>query len=581
MKTKIIATLGPSTESVKAIRGLILAGVNVFRINLSHGEHHQQAALIAAVKMAREQAGKETAILLDTRGPEIRTGDLKGGPLVIEKGGKLVLTSEEIESTAHRVAINYGGIVEDVKSGDRILMDDGNLAVKVESVKGTEIHTRVLVGGKLGSRKRVSLPGVVVNLPPLTEKDVEDIRFGVRAEVDFIAASFVRKGEDVLAVRKVLEEVGGSQQVISKIENQESVDNLEEILELSDGLMIARGDLGVELEPETVPIIQKKIIRLANQMGKPVITATQMLESMINSPRPTRAESSDVANAILDGTDAVMLSGETAVGSYPEQAVRFLVKNGRVSEADLPYDDLLAKGGRYSTQTMTNSICYASCAIANDLAAAAILTATQSGLTARMVSRHRPRTRIIAMSPSAVTRRRMQLYWGVTPFEANDGDSIDSLFDNSIEAAKEKNLLHNGDLVVITAGLPFRSSGSTNMLRIQAIGDIDLHGQGIGTKRVTGRVVIVHGQEDLARVKSGDIIVCYETDTSMVAPLNRVGGVITEQPGLTCHAALVGRELDIPVITGVKNASVKLKEGQTITMDCKYGQIKAFAPKDD
>lgn len=576
LKTKIIATLGPSSSSLKEIRDLILAGVNIFRINLSHGDHYQQAALISAVKTAREQAGRESAILLDTRGPEIRTGDLPHGPLSIEKNRELILTTDQIESSAEKVSINYSGLTRDAGVGDRILLDDGNLALKVKEINGPEILTTILVGGILGSRKRVSLPGVIVNLPPLTDKDIEDIRFGVESGVDFIAASFVRKGEDVLAVRKVLEEAGGEQMVISKIENQESLDNLEEILELSDALMVARGDLGVELAPEKVPIIQKKIIRLANQYGKPVITATQMLESMISNPRPTRAEASDVANAILDGTDAVMLSGETAVGSYPLEAVRFLVKNGRISETALPYDELLAKGARHSTQTVTNSICYASCAIANDLGAAAILTATQSGMTPRLVSRHRPQTAILAMSPSARVRRRMQLFWGVTSLDGKDSNSIDSLIDNSIAAATDKSLLRRGDLIVITAGIPFNASGSTNMLRIHAIGDINLRGQGIGTKSVTAKVVIVHGPEDLDKMERGDIVVCYETESSMAESLRHAGGIISEQPGLTCHAAIVGREYGIPVITGVRHATGRLKDGQRITMNCKYGQIRGF-----
>ncbi|MEN8199143.1 MAG: pyruvate kinase [Thermodesulfobacteriota bacterium] len=574
MKTKIIATLGPSSNSVTGIRDLILSGVDIFRINLSHGDHQQQAALIANIKTAREQAKKETAILLDTRGPEIRTGDLDA-PLSLEKGNELILTTKNLGSTAERVFVNYPGMAGDVKVGDGILVDDGNISLKVERISNDEIHTTILAGGKLSGRRHVSLPGLVVNLPPLTEKDIDDIRFGVKSGVDFIAASFVRKGDDVLAVRKILEEAGGSQMVISKIENQQSLDNLEEIIELSDGLMVARGDLGVELAPETVPMLQKKIIKMANRQGKPVITATQMLESMIHNPRPTRAEASDVANAILDGTDAVMLSGETAVGRYPQQAVRFLVKNGEISEGALPYEDLLAKGALHSTHSVTNSICYASCAIANDLNAAAILTATQTGLTARLVSRHRPRTRIIAMSPSPKIRRQMQLFWGVTPFHAGEQGTVDQLVEHSIDSATTKFLLRPGDLVVITAGVLFQGSGATNMLRIQTIGDINLRGQGIGSKSLSAKVTVVNDPQDLAKVGQGDIVVCPETDGSILGVIHRVGGIISEQAGLTCHAAIIGREHDLPVITGVRNATKRLTDGQTITMDCKYGQIRA------
>ncbi len=573
IKTKIIATLGPASSSEKQIYDLILAGVNIFRINLSHGDHHSQAALISTIKDARKRAGCETAILLDTRGPEIRTRGIQGGYIDLVQGQTVFLTTETVHSTVAGIGVNYQGITDDLDRGDTLLLDDGKLALRVLSMHGNEIRTEVIVGGRLGENKRISLPGVNVNLPPLMEKDIDDIRFGNEMGVDFIAASFVRKAEDVLAVRRVIEEAGGRQQLISKIENQEAIDNLDEILDLSDGLMVARGDLGVELQPEKVPLIQKQIIQLANRQGKPVITATQMLESMINNPRPTRAEASDVTNAIFDGTDAVMLSAETAVGRYPLEAVRFLVKNAEISEAALPYDNLLIAGARYSTQTVSNAICYASCAIANDLKANAILVATQSGQTARMVARHRPQPLIIATSPMAVIRRQMQMFWGVRPLEVEDSNSVNKLFDHAIKRSVVNGLIKRGDVLILIAGIPYKISGSTNMLKIHEVGDINLHGQGIGKETVTAEVTVIGEDENFKELKAGNILVIHSTDHSMLDSLDGAAGIITEQPGLTSHAAIVGREKKIPVITGVKNATQKLSNGQQIIMNCQHGQI--------
>ncbi len=573
IKTKIIATLGPASKTVERIYRLILAGVDVFRINLSHGNHESQAALILAVKEARALAGRETAILLDTRGPEIRTSSIEEGYVTIQEGQTFFLTSDSVKATSERISVNYFGISDDVNVGDSILLDDGKLALRVLSIHGNDIRTDVIVGGRLGEHKRVSLPGVRVHLPALMEKDIEDIHFGNEMEVDFIAASFIRKAEDVLEVRRVIEEVGGRQQIISKIENQEALDNLAEILELSDGLMVARGDLGVELPPEKVPIIQKEIIELANRQGKPVITATQMLESMITNPRPTRAEASDVTNAIFDGSDAVMLSGETAVGGYPLEAVEFLVKNAEVSEEVLPYDKLLSAGARHSTQTISNSICYAACATADDLQAHAILAATQSGRTARMIARHRPRPHIIATSQEAYVRRQMQMLWGVVPLEIRDEDSVNKLFDEAILRSLEKNLMKYGDTIVIIAGIPFKVSGSTNMLKIHVVGDINLHGVGIGKETVTAKVSVVDEYGSLNEFEAGTILVTASTDSSMLEAMSAAVGIITEQPGLTSHAAIVGREKGIPVITGVKEATRKLITGHVVIMNCQHGQI--------
>ncbi len=573
IKTKIIATLGPSCQSEEQIRELIINGVNVFRINLSHGTFSSKAPLIEAIQRARARLPHDPAILLDTRGPEIRTGKVGDIPVIFRQGQSLEISIHPLLSSPNQIGVNYPGIINDVQKGDRILLDDGNLALVVKGFAKETILTEVLVGGPLSDFKRVSLPGVKINLPPLTDKDITDIRFGIEMGVDFIAASFVRKAEDVLAVREVIDAAGGQQHVISKIENQEAVDNLDEILNLSDGLMVARGDLGVELAPEKVPVIQKQIIQMANQQGKPVITATQMLESMIHNPRPTRAEASDVANAILDGSDAVMLSAETAIGKYPLEAVRFLVRNAEVSEQILPYDTLLTTGSSFSTQTSTNAICYASCAIASDLQADAILTTSQSGYSARMVSRHRPKPPIIALSPDAGTRRQMQLLWGVNPLPVKDSSSVGKLFDNAITSALNNNLLHYGDTIVITAGIPFKVSGSTNMLKIHRVGDVHLRGVGIGTQVVTANVSLIKSDQDLVSFPAGNIMVCQGTDSGMLDAMSRASGVIVEEQGFTCHTVIVGREQGLPVIVGVKRCMEKLSQDQRVTMNCEQGQI--------
>ncbi|MCK5070891.1 MAG: pyruvate kinase, partial [Desulfocapsa sp.] len=391
--------------------------------------------------------------------------------------------------------------------------------------------------------------------------------------VDAVGQSFVNTAQDILDVRNAAKEMGFKPFIVAKIERASVWENIDGILKVTDGVMVARGDLGVELPPEKVPVIQKKIIQMANRQGKPVITATQMLESMITNPRPTRAEASDVTNAIFDGTDAVMLSGETAMGEYPLEAVRFLVKNAEISEAALPYEELLSSGARYSTQTVANSICYAACAIASDLNAQGILAATESGQTARMVARHRPRPMIIATSPKASVRRQMQLLWGVRSLEVSDEDSVNKLFDDAIAKSMESNLMKPGDTIVIIAGIPFKISGSTNMLKIHEVGDINLHGQGIGKETITAEVTVIKEKNDLAGFKMGNILVTCDTSNSMLENISGVAGIITEQPGLTSHAAIVGREKKIPVITGVTDATEKLTNGQTIIMNCQHGQI--------
>ncbi len=571
-KTKIIATLGPGTGSKEKIVELIRAGMNVTRINLSHGNRDSHAGFIELVKQARAITDTYTAILLDTRGPEIRVSDLKE-PLTLIVGETLIITKKQTDLSSNRIGVNYPGLIDDVQPGNRILLDDGKLALQVEHIKDSEVHTRILVGGKLSSRKRVSLPDCEVNLPSLTDQDQLDIAFGVEQEVDFIAASFVRKADDVRAVRKILEDNGGKQAIIAKIESRQGVENLEEILQAADGLMVARGDLGVEMPAEEVPIIQKKIIHAANLVGKPVITATQMLESMITSPTPTRAEASDVTNAIYDGTDAVMLSAETAVGAYPTEAIRFLVRCSNITESALDYDAILAAGVRHKRQTITDSISYACCATAADLGAAAIITSTTSGSTARMVARHRPRAPIIAVSPSIESLRRLQLIRGVTTILADCATTMDEQLDKSINAARQAGLIENGDLVVITAGMPIGTTGSTNMLKVRTVEDVCFTAQGANGTIAEGKIHIVGQESDWQDLPENAIVVVSATDEAMRVHLRRVKGIIAEQSGLTSHAATIGRELNIPVVCNVLDAKTLFKNGQTVTIDGTAGHI--------
>lgn len=571
-KTKIIATLGPATQSEEKIVELIHAGMNVARINLSHGDRESHTHFIELVKRARRTAGSHAAILLDTRGPEIRVIDLKE-PLELKAGESLTITSDHATCSKDRIGVNYQGLIEDVQPGNRILLDDGKLSLIVEKITNTDVHTRILVSGRLSSRKRVSLPDCQVNLPSLSEKDILDIAFGVEQRVDFIATSFVRKADDVWAVRKILEENGGNQAIIAKIENRQGVENLDEILQVAEGLMVARGDLGVEMPAEEVPVIQKKIIRAANLIGKPVITATQMLESMISSPSPTRAEASDVTNAIYDGTDAVMLSAETAVGAYPIEAIRFLVRCANIAESSLDYEAILAAGVRHRRKTVTDAISYACCATAADLGAAAIITSTSSGSTARMVARHRPKAPIIAVSPSLENLRKLQLIRGVTTVLSDCATTMDEQLDKSTNAARQAGLIQNGDLIIITAGMPIGTTGTTNMLKVRTVEDLCFTGQGAGGNTAEGRVHIIHKKSDWKSLPPDAIVVVTATDQSIFEYLGLVKGIIAEQPGLTSHAAIVGREQKIPVVCNVLDATTLFQNGQTVTIDGTTGHI--------
>ncbi|WP_339316277.1 pyruvate kinase [Paenibacillus sp. FSL R10-2734] len=469
-KSKIVCTIGPASESLENIKKLILAGMNVARLNFSHGDFEEHGARIQTIRQASKELNKTVAILLDTKGPEIRTGKLEVEPIELVQDEYLTLTTEEILGTQERISITYSELPNDVQVGSTILIDDGLIGLTVVDIQGTEIKTRIVNGGTIKSKKGVNVPGVNISLPGITEKDTNDILFGIEQDIDFIAASFVRKASDVQEIRELLAKNNASHiHIISKIENQQGVDNLDEILEASDGLMVARGDLGVEIPAEDVPLAQKLMIQKCNVAGKPVITATQMLDSMQRNPRPTRAEASDVANAIFDGTDAIMLSGETAAGKYPVESVLTMSRIAEKAESALDHREIFSKQQTAQETTVTEAISQSVAISALDLNAKAILSSTVTGHTARVVSKYRPKAPIIAVTTQERTMRQLSLVWGVTPVFGKVATSTDELLETAIKGGKDSGLVQTGDLVVITAGIPLGRSGSTNLVKVSTI----------------------------------------------------------------------------------------------------------------
>ncbi|UOQ95606.1 pyruvate kinase [Halobacillus shinanisalinarum] len=576
-KTKIVSTIGPASESTEMLTNLIEAGMNVTRLNFSHGDFEEHGARIKNIRQAAASTDKTVAILLDTKGPEIRTGSLKDGEAYLEKGATVYVTMEEIEGDAERFSVTYPGLINDVHPGSKILLDDGLVELLVEEIlqEKSEIKTTVLNNGLLKNKKGVNVPNVSVNLPGITEKDAKDIEFGIEQDVDFIAASFVRRASDVLEIRELLEKHDATHiQIIPKIENQEGVDNIDEILEVSDGVMVARGDLGVEIPAEDVPLVQKELIRKCNKAGKPVITATQMLDSMQRNPRPTRAEASDVANAIFDGTDAIMLSGETAAGDYPVEAVQTMHNIAEKTETGLNYKAILNERSRHSDMTITDAISQSVTHTAINLAVNAVVTPTESGHTARMISKYRPFAPIVAITSSERVNRKLSLVWGVYAVMGPHAYSTDDMLDVAVDRGLASGVVSRGDRVVITAGVPVGESGTTNLMKVHVIGDVLLKGQGIGRKSSYGRVIIAKDAKDaINRVEDGDILVTQGTDRDMMPAIEKAAGLITQEGGLTSHAAVVGLSLGIPVIVGVEDALIKIKDGSDITIDSTRGDI--------
>ncbi|WP_026693675.1 pyruvate kinase [Peribacillus kribbensis] len=576
-KTKIVCTIGPASESLEKLTDLMEAGMNVCRLNFSHGSHEEHAGRITTIREAVEKTGKQVAILLDTKGPEIRTHNMENDAIELAAGNTVEISMTEVLGTPERFSITYEGLIDDVHPGSKILLDDGLIGLEVTDIRKEDgiIETRILNPGTLKNKKGVNVPGVAVKLPGITEKDKQDIIFGIEQGVDFIAASFVRRASDVLEIRELLEaHDAGHIHIIPKIENHEGVEKIDEILEVSDGLMVARGDLGVEIPAEEVPLVQKELIRKCNFLGKPVITATQMLDSMQRNPRPTRAEASDVANAIFDGTDAIMLSGETAAGAYPVEAVNTMHNIASHTETALNYKEIVTARSRTSEYNVTDAIGQSVAYSALNLEAGAIITPTESGHTARMISRYRPKAPIIAVTASEKVSRKLGLVWGVYPQIGRQSSSTDDMLDDAIEKSLESGIVSHGDLVIITAGVPVGEAGTTNLMKIHVLGDAMIKAQGIGRKSAKGQVVIARTAEEAnQKVTDGCILVTYSSDKDMMPAIERCAALITEEGGLTSHAAVVGVNLGIPVIVGAERALSILKDGQSVTVDARRGTI--------
>lgn len=577
-KTKIVCTIGPSSEKKEIFTELVKTGLNVARLNFSHGNHEEHLARINMIKEVREELQLPVAILLDTKGPEIRTGKFKEAVYTLVEGQEFVLTTEDCIGDQNKCQISYEGLPQDVVAGDKILIDDGLIELEVLSISGNEITTKVLNGGDVKNNKGINVPGVKINLPAITQKDIDDIKFGIENDIDFIAASFIRKASDVLEIRRVLEENHAHVvHIISKIENQEGVDNLDEILEVSDGLMVARGDLGVEIATELVPLVQKQMIQMCNKEGKPVITATQMLDSMIRNPRPTRAETTDVANAIFDGTDAVMLSGETAAGKYPLESVRTMAKIAAAAEGSLDYREMLQKRIALSNEMgVTYAVSHATATTALDLDASAIITATSSGFTAKMISRLKPKSPIIACTVTESACRQLAVVWGVIPLVIGEASNTDKIFEISVQKAKEHGYITDGDLVVITAGVPVGISGATNLMKVHLVGEVLIKGTGLVKDFIRGRACIGSTVEELeGKFREGDIIISTSTDKDIVPFMAKAAGLIVEEGGYTSHGAIVALSLKKPCVVGANNATELLKDGMDITLDSAKGIVYA------
>lgn len=571
-KTKIVCTIGPSSESAENLEALILKGMDVCRLNFSHGSHEEHQERIDRIKQVREKLGTPTAILLDTKGPEIRTGKFELPEVELVEGQTFTIKTESVLGTSEYCSVSYEGLSDDVEPGNTILIDDGLIALTVVEVSGGDIVTRVENGGIIKNNKGVNVPNVKINLPAITEKDRGDILFGIKNEIDFIAASFVRKAADVMAIREILEENNAQHiQIISKIENQEGVDNIDEILRISDGIMVARGDLGVEIPTEEIPIVQKLLIRKANLLTKPVITATQMLDSMIRNPRPTRAEVTDVANAIYDGTDAIMLSGETAAGKYPIDSLETMARIAKRTEGTLSYERILEERQQLRSVTITNAISHATCTLAIDVAADAILTATTSGYTAKAVSSYRPKAPIIASVSKESVQRQLSLVWGVQSVLGSSVDSTDEMFEQSVSLALKKDFVKAGDKVVITAGVPVGQVGTTNLIKVHVVSDIIAAGTGIGNKNISGIARVVNRSSD--EFNSGEIFVSRYTDIDFMDMIQKASAIIVEEGGLTSHAAIVGVSLGIPVVVGAENILSNIKSGEEISIDIQHGVV--------
>jgi pyruvate kinase len=572
-RTKIVCTIGPSVDTEERITMMIEAGMDVARLNLSHGNLEDHLRRLEMIRNVSAGMKKNVGFLFDTRGPEVRTGDLEDESVMLTDGQDFIITTENIIGNSSKVAVTYPDLHKDLKVGHSILIDDGLIELVVVDISGREIMCKVLHGGELHSYKGLNTPGTRINLPAVGEKDRIDIKAGLDYEVDFIAASFTRSVEDVIEIRQLIEKHGGKIMILAKIESREGVQNYDSILEVSDGIMVARGDLGVEIPPEEVPLLQKKFIRKCNRIGKPVITATQMLDSMIRNPRPTRAEASDVANAIFDGTDAVMLSGETAIGRFPVETVQTMSRIAEKTEEGLNYNKILEDMTSAVKKTVTDAISHATSHIANELKADAIITATQSGYTARMVSKYKSRAPIVAVTSRRQVASQLTLTWGVQAVTFPPAKSTDDMFVNAINAALKEGLIKDGNLVVITAGVPVGVSGTTNLLRVETVGEIIVRGTGVGKAAVSGEAFVVQNERDLDDIREGQILIAKMVNEKYIKAIEKAAALVTEEGGLTSNGAILAVNMKKPAVVGAEKASEHLKTGETVTVDTVRGLI--------
>ena len=577
-KTKIICTLGPATEDESVLRRLMLGGMNAARFNFSHCTHEDAAKKLEAVTRLREELGLPIATILDTKGPEIRVKTFQNGPVQLRAGDTFTLTTREVEGDEKMVSITYQDLTKDLKAGARVLIDDGLVELRAEEVTDTDIVCTVINGGQVSNHKGINVPGTQLSMPFISEQDRADIIFGIEHGFDYIAASFTRSAKDILAIRNILKEYDcHSINIIAKIENMEGVDNIDEILRVVEGIMVARGDMGVEIPLEDVPVLQKQLIQKSYLAGKQVVTATQMLDSMIKNPRPTRAESTDVANAIYDGTSCIMLSGETAAGKYPVEALETMVRIAEKAEESINYIKRFnSRDNSDVAFDVTNAISHATCTTAHDLGAKAIITVTKSGVTARQLSKFRPLYPIVGCTTEKHVWRQLNLSWGVVPMLIDEVEDTDALFERAVDAAERTGLVKSGDLVVITAGVPLGISGTTNMMKVHVVGHVLVTGNGVTEQSVSARLCVCKRLADIPkRFRDGDILVVPETNNTIVEYLRRCSGIITEDAGANSHAAIVGLAMDKPVITGAEHATDLLKSGAVVTLDAKNGRVSA------
>ena len=579
-KTKIICTLGPSTDKGDVLRELIANGMNVARFNFSHGSYEEHGGRLANLKALREELGKPVAALLDTKGPEIRLKEFKNGVEMLEAGQTFTLTTREVEGTKEICSVTYKDLPHDVHEGGTIMLDDGLIMLRIEKVTDTDITCTVLNSGKIKTKKGVNVPGVHLSMPYLSQKDREDIIFGIQNGFDFIAASFVRTAQDVYDIRNLLNEYDSNIRIIAKIENREGVDNIDSILSAADAVMVARGDLGVEIDFTELPGIQKNVIDRSFSFGKPIVTATQMLDSMMVNPRPTRAEISDVANAIYDGTSAIMLSGETAAGAYPVEALKTMSAIAERTENEPHYRDERFKDAAHGQISVSDATAHAACLTARDVNAAAIVTVSESGNTARLLSKYRPTQPIIACVMNEQVQRQLSLSWGITSLLMGPAKSTDELIEMSTALAQKNGYLHNGELAVVTAGVPVGVSGTTNMIKIHMVGNCLSTGVGVGRENAdltsaSGKACVCRTLDEVrAKFKPGMVLVVPSTTNEMLEYVRDAAALVVEEAGLNSHAAIAGKALLKPTIVGALGACSHIRDGLDIAVDCAHGSVQ-------